>query len=230
MIDVDENQRTAAKYQIMSIPMQKYFVNGEAVDEILGAVPEPTIRAMVEDILKKFPADEVGRLKVPFASWVEQNKGHGEKFSQWAEKAKNMESDPIYSKALQVAEELGKANEHLSQVLIQLSNDKAEMMTKSTSEPEIHQALAEVNHPEIARTLVDLGMLKDIIVEGRKVSLTLVLPLAGILTQVKDYLVNSVRQALANLDASLEIEINLAEMNPQERAKFLAMEQEGWIG
>ena len=57
MINVDESQRTAAKYQIMSIPMQKYFVNGENVDEILGAVPEATIRAMVEDILKKFPSD-----------------------------------------------------------------------------------------------------------------------------------------------------------------------------
>ena len=55
MINVDENQRTATEYQIMSIPMQKYFVNGKTVDEILGAVPENTIRAMVEDILKKFP-------------------------------------------------------------------------------------------------------------------------------------------------------------------------------
>ena len=57
MINVDGNQRTAAKYQIMSIPMQKYFANGENVDEILGAVPEGTIRAMVEDILKRFPSD-----------------------------------------------------------------------------------------------------------------------------------------------------------------------------
>ena len=52
MINVDVNQRTAAKYQIMSIPMQMFFVNGEKFDEILGAVPEPTIRTMVEDILK----------------------------------------------------------------------------------------------------------------------------------------------------------------------------------
>ena len=57
MINVDENQRTAAKYQIMSIPMQMFFNNGEKIDEILGAVPEPTIRTMVEDILRKFPSD-----------------------------------------------------------------------------------------------------------------------------------------------------------------------------
>ena len=55
-INVDENQQTAAKYQIMSIPMQMYFCDGQKVDEILGAVPENTIRTMVESILSKFPA------------------------------------------------------------------------------------------------------------------------------------------------------------------------------
>ena len=120
MINVDENQRTAAKYQIMSIPMQKYFANGENVDEILGAVPEQVIRAMVEDILKRFPADETGRLQVLLTSWVEHNKKHDEKFRKWAQQSKNIESDPIYNSALQAAEELRKAKKQLSQVLVQL--------------------------------------------------------------------------------------------------------------
>ena len=119
-MNVDENQRTAVKYQIMSIPMQMFFSDGEKVDEILGAVPEPTIRTMVEDILKRFPTDETGRLKVLLTSWVEDNKKHDEKFRRWAQKTKNIESDLIYSRALQAAEEVEKANEQLSQVLIQL--------------------------------------------------------------------------------------------------------------
>ena len=53
-MNVDENQSTPAKYQIMSIPMQMFFVNGEKFDEILGAVPEHMIRSKVEDILKIF--------------------------------------------------------------------------------------------------------------------------------------------------------------------------------
>jgi thioredoxin-like negative regulator of GroEL len=40
----------------MSIPMQMFFVDGQKVDEILGAVPEHTIRTMVDGILQRFPA------------------------------------------------------------------------------------------------------------------------------------------------------------------------------
>jgi len=58
MINVDENQRTAAKYQIMSIPMQMFFKNGEKIDEILGAVPEHTIRTMVNGLLESSSTDD----------------------------------------------------------------------------------------------------------------------------------------------------------------------------
>jgi len=57
-INVDENQETAREYQIMSIPMQMFFVNGEKVDEILGAVPEHIIRTMVDGILQSSSIDD----------------------------------------------------------------------------------------------------------------------------------------------------------------------------
>ena len=119
-MNVDENQRTAVKYQIMSIPMQMFFVDGQKVDEILGAVPEHTIRTMVDGILQSHPTDEMGRLRVILTSWVEHNKKHSDKFSKWVEKANNPEGNPIYNSALQAAQDLKKANEQLSQVLIQL--------------------------------------------------------------------------------------------------------------
>jgi len=123
MLNVDENQQAARKYQIMSIPMQKYFANGEVVDEILGAVPEQAIRTMVEDILKRFPTDEMGRLKVLLTSWVEHNKEHSEKFSKWVDKVSNTEVNPNYSSALQAAQEMRKANEKLSQALTELDGE-----------------------------------------------------------------------------------------------------------
>jgi thioredoxin 1 len=52
-MNVDENQITAGKFQIMSIPTQKYFVGGKQVDEIIGAMPEAVIRRKIDNILKK---------------------------------------------------------------------------------------------------------------------------------------------------------------------------------
>ena len=103
-------------------------------------------------------------------------------------------------------------------------------MTKGTSEQDMRQALAQVRHPEIACTLVELGMLKDITVGSNKVTLTLVLPFMGIPIQVKDYLTDSLRQALANVNTSLEVEMNMAEMSEKERTKFSEMAREGWLG
>jgi len=57
-INVDENRQTAMRYQIMSIPMQMFFNNGQKVDEILGAAPEDTIRAKVDGVLQSSPTDE----------------------------------------------------------------------------------------------------------------------------------------------------------------------------
>jgi thioredoxin 1 len=120
MINVDENQRMAGKYQIMSIPMQMFFADGQKVDEILGAVPENTIRTTVEGILKNFPTDERGRLQALLTSWVEHNKLDGEKFRKWKEKVKDIESDSVYHAVLQAAKDMETANERLSQLLMEL--------------------------------------------------------------------------------------------------------------
>ncbi len=123
-VNVDENKLVAVKYQIMSIPMQMYFADGRKVDEILGAVPENNIRAMVEKILKDFPTDERGRLEVLLTSWVKNNKQSGEKFKKWREKVENIEDEPIYNSILQAGQEVEKANERLLQLLIELQEGK----------------------------------------------------------------------------------------------------------
>jgi thioredoxin 1 len=123
-MNVDENQRTAVKYQIMSIPMQMFFVDGQKVDEILGAVPEHTIRTMVDGVLLSFPTDEQGRLKVLLTSWTEHDRQHSAKFRKWTEKVENAEGNPIYSSILQAAREMEKANERLSQLLIELQGGR----------------------------------------------------------------------------------------------------------
>jgi len=56
-INVDDNLETARRYQVMSIPMQMFFVNGERVDDLLGAAPERLIRSKVEGVLRRVPTD-----------------------------------------------------------------------------------------------------------------------------------------------------------------------------
>ena len=115
-INVDENPETAKKFQIMSIPMQMFFANGEKVDEILGAVPEQMIRSKVEDVIQRFPVDEEGRLKVILSSWVEHNKQDSDKFRKWMEKVKQMKNNAVYKSVLDAVNDMEKANERLSQL------------------------------------------------------------------------------------------------------------------
>ncbi len=99
-------------------------------------------------------------------------------------------------------------------------------MTENISEREVRQALAEVMHPAIDRTLVELGMIKNITIRNNKVALTLLLPFPNV--PIKNYLVNSVYEAVMKLGVETKIEIG--QMNQKELHSFLAMEQKSWKG
>lgn len=97
-------------------------------------------------------------------------------------------------------------------------------MTKHVSEEDLRKAVAQVMHPAIDRTLIDLGIVKDITIKDNQVTLTLALPFPEI--PIREYLVNSVRDAIASL--GIEVEVKVTVMSQQEREVFLAMEQESW--
>ena len=46
-LNVDENPRTAQRFQVMSIPTMLVFKDGKLVDGIVGALPRPQIEAVV---------------------------------------------------------------------------------------------------------------------------------------------------------------------------------------
>lgn len=50
-LNVDENPQTAAKYRVMSIPTLMFFKNGQAVDTVIGAVPERALQPKIDAIL-----------------------------------------------------------------------------------------------------------------------------------------------------------------------------------
>ena len=101
-------------------------------------------------------------------------------------------------------------------------------MAKDISEEDVRHAIGQVMHPAISRSLVELGMVKDVTLAHGKVTLTLALPILGIPSSIKDYLVNGLRKAVTDLGA--EAEVRITEMNEEERQAFLAMEQESWKG
>ncbi|MBI1859035.1 MAG: thioredoxin [Candidatus Melainabacteria bacterium] len=51
-LNTDENPKTAQSYRISGIPSLMIFKNGQPVEQVVGAVPKPTISAAVEKHLK----------------------------------------------------------------------------------------------------------------------------------------------------------------------------------
>ena len=104
-------------------------------------------------------------------------------------------------------------------------------MIENVTENSIHLAIQQVEHPAIASSLVDLGLIRDVIYtsEDNTVSLTLVLPVLTIPQNVRDYMVNSLYQALKSVHVELT-GVNLVQMTEEERQVFLELEQQNWRG
>ncbi len=47
-LDVDENQRTAQKYAVRSIPSLLFFKDGQVVDTVVGAVRKQRLEEVIE--------------------------------------------------------------------------------------------------------------------------------------------------------------------------------------
>lgn len=97
---------------------------------------------------------------------------------------------------------------------------------KKFSQEDINKALSKVMHPEIRYSLVDLGLIKEVVVEENMVSLILNLPFLEI--PIKDYLIQIIKETLINLGKDVEVEIKLGQMNQRERDEFMKKAKEGW--
>lgn len=99
-------------------------------------------------------------------------------------------------------------------------------MRKKISEENVRKILADVKHPAIDRTLLELGIIKSITAENDSVKILLAFPFPNI--PIKEQIINSIRELLNN--QGLEVEIEITVMDEGELHKFLAMEQESWKG
>ena len=88
------------------------------------------------------------------------------------------------------------------------------------------QIIESVQHPAIATSLVNLGILQDIDFEGDTIKATFVWPFPNI--PIKEQLINSVKQPLEN--EGLKLEYNERIMSENEKTKFLELEKKYWKG
>ncbi len=50
-LNTDENPEVATKYKIMGIPTVMFFKDGQKVDQVVGAVPKPQLKAKIDSLL-----------------------------------------------------------------------------------------------------------------------------------------------------------------------------------
>ncbi len=90
------------------------------------------------------------------------------------------------------------------------------------------QTLESIQHPAIATSLINLGILQDIDFDEKnnKLKATFVWPFPNI--PIRDQIINSVKIPLNQL--GLDLEYNERIMNENEKQKFLELEKQYWRG
>jgi Mrp family chromosome partitioning ATPase len=98
-------------------------------------------------------------------------------------------------------------------------------MSSQISESKIYQVLSTVKHPEITgRSLVELGMLPEIGIDGNSIRVTLALPTMDV--PIKGDLIELVKKAVSKIESGIKVQVDLKEMDADQRAKFMAFVRE----
>ncbi|MCD6117565.1 DUF59 domain-containing protein [bacterium] len=101
-------------------------------------------------------------------------------------------------------------------------------MADNITRDDVINAIENVEHPEIAVTLMNLGMIKDVTVKDGTASVTFAIPMLGIPDAVKIALAQSIQQPVESL--GVELSVDFTEMTPEIRDKFLKLSSENWKG
>ena len=94
------------------------------------------------------------------------------------------------------------------------------MITKT----EVDNALSGVEHPAIKHSLVDLGIVSNILLLGKKVIIEFAFPFPNI--PIADQLIGSIGKPIQDLGLSFEHTVRT--MDEEEKSKFLQLETEAW--
>ena len=101
-------------------------------------------------------------------------------------------------------------------------------MAANVTREDVMASLEKVEHPEIAASLVELGMIQDVAVDGDLVRVAMALPTLGIPEIVRNMLVQSVQQVIESMN--LQMEVEFFEMTEIAKQRFFAIAQARWKG
>ena len=101
-------------------------------------------------------------------------------------------------------------------------------MTEGVSTDNVESTIADVTHPEIDATLLELGMIDDVRTEGEEVTIDVAIPMAGIPDAIKQLLARRLADALDSMDVELTVQFVL--MDEETRENFFEMEEDNWSG
>ena len=93
-----------------------------------------------------------------------------------------------------------------------------------TTQEEIRSALQGVMDPELHRSIVDLGMLRDVSLSDGQVDVTLALTTMA--CPLKSEIVNDIKTAIRGIDGGLVTHVQLIEMSSEEKDKVMGKGQE----
>jgi len=98
----------------------------------------------------------------------------------------------------------------------------------AVSRDKLMATLKEIEHPEIAATLMKLGMILDAAVKNDEAVVAMALPMMGIPEAVRNALVESIRVPVEKMGLTLSVQF--FEMTPEAREQFFEMSQANWKG
>ncbi len=101
------------------------------------------------------------------------------------------------------------------------------MENKITRE-DILNTLKTVEHPEIAVSLTDLGMILDVAVNDDTVKIAIALPMLNIPQAVANAILESIYKAIYKF--RLKMQPVFFEMTPESRDNFFALARANWKG
>ncbi|MCD6279600.1 DUF59 domain-containing protein [Candidatus Micrarchaeota archaeon] len=91
---------------------------------------------------------------------------------------------------------------------------------------DIKEALSKANHPEINYNLLELGMIRDIRLNNSDVQITLAVPYLYI--PIREDLINIIKESIAKNEIENRVDVEVVEMNNEEKETFMRMAQKGW--